>query len=150
MPTQALANSTLWEMWTGEKPSTAHLQEFEVPVWVYLKLHPDKMRSRAWQYIFTGFADKAGAICYYDTSTQKIKISRNFYFQHSDPALAKDDDGPMSLLLGGRYQGEARALMGMEAWVRAWWEKMRMRTGKDPSTKDTAHWIPANLSEPIA
>ena len=97
------------------------------------------MRSRAQQFVFASFADKASPICYYDASTQKIKVSRNFYFQCSDLALAKDNDG----------QGEARALMGMEAWARARWEKMRMRTGKDPSAKDMAHWIPADLSEPI-
>ena len=41
------------------------------------------------------------------------------------------------------------ALMGMEVWARARWEKLRMRTRKDPSAKDTAHWIPAALSKPI-
>ena len=43
VPTRALANTAPWEMWTGEKPSVSHLQEFGVPVWVYLKLHLDKM-----------------------------------------------------------------------------------------------------------
>ena len=74
VPTQALTNTTPWEMWTGEKPSVTHLQEFGVPVWVYLKLHPDKMQSRARQFVFTGFADKAGAIRYYDASTCENKI----------------------------------------------------------------------------
>ena len=101
VPTRALTNATPWEMWTGEKPSVTHLQEFGVPVWVYLELHPDKMQSRARQYVFTGFADKAAAIRYYDTSTQKRKVSRNFYFQHSDPALVHD-------------LGEPRYLIGME------------------------------------
>ena len=63
------------------------------------------MRSRAQQFVFASFADKASPICYYDASTQKIKVSRNFYFQRSDPALAEDNDGPMSLPLGGEVSG---------------------------------------------
>ena len=116
-----------------------------------LELHLDKMQSRARQYIFTGFADEAGAIRYYNAATRKIKVSWNLYFQRSDPALADDDDGPMSLPLGGEVSGgEARALMGMEVWARARWEKMKMGTRTDPSAKDTAHRIPAARSEPIA
>ena len=41
------------------------------------------------------------------------------------------------------------ALMGMEVWARARWEKLRLRTGKDLSAKDTAHRIPATRSNPI-
>ena len=107
-------NSASWEIWhrhfghVGRSSlkflhDKALAQGFDV--WVYLKLHPDKMRSRAWQFVFTGFADKAGAIHYCDTSTRKIKVSRNSYFQCSDPALAEDDDGPMSLPLGGEVSG---------------------------------------------
>ena len=114
-------------MWTEEKPNVVHLQEFGVPVWVYLELHLDKMCSRVQNYVFTSFTTKAGAIHYYDASTRNINISTDLYFQCSDPELAQDHNGLVCLpLKGGRCQGKVEALMGMEAWAWVWWEEMKM------------------------
>ena len=106
----------------------------------------DKMQSWTRQFVFTGFADEAGAIRYYDASTWKIKVSRNLYFKHSNPALAKDDDGPMSLLLGGEVSGggtgaDGNGSMGTGAVGKTEDEDRERSERQGHGTPDTGHLI---------
>ena len=75
-PTQALMDMTPFEAWSGTKPDVSHLREFGCDVCI---LDEDKNRSKltlkSKKMIFTGFKDGPKAVHYYDTATQKIKVS---------------------------------------------------------------------------
>ena len=87
---------TPFEAWSGTKPNVSHLQEFGCDVWI---LDEDKNRSKlapkSKKMIFTGFEDGPKAVCYYNATTQKIKVSRNFVFnQNEEPKLEISSNVP--------------------------------------------------------
>lgn len=80
--TRSLKGKTPDEMWTGKRPDVSHFQEFGCDVWILSEGLKDKMKSKAHKYVFTGFEEGPKAVRYYDASSRRIKISRNYTFRN--------------------------------------------------------------------
>ncbi|KAI0994431.1 hypothetical protein K3495_g13751, partial [Podosphaera aphanis] len=79
-PTVALGGKTPYEVFHGNSPDLSMAQEFGKEVFVLEELPKAKTQPKARKEIFTGFEDGPKAIRYYDQSTMKVKVSRNFSF----------------------------------------------------------------------
>src|SRR5258708_31206038 len=80
--TKAVQNKTPYEGWHNIKPNVSYLREFGSPVWILLQgqLMQRKMLPKTTQYYYVGNEDNSQSIIYYNKETQKLNISRNFYF----------------------------------------------------------------------
>ena len=78
---KALNEITLIEGWTKKKPDVSHLQEFGCEVWIIDKnKNHSKLSPKSKMMTFVGYEDGPKAIRYYDSTTCKIKVSRNYIF----------------------------------------------------------------------
>ncbi|KAI1001932.1 hypothetical protein K3495_g6270 [Podosphaera aphanis] len=79
-PTTAIGNITPIEALTGKRPNLSNAREFGEEVYILEELQKSKIEPKARKVIFTGFEDGSRAIRYYEPTTRKIRISRNFNF----------------------------------------------------------------------
>ena len=79
---KAVQNKTPYEGWHNIKLNVSYLREFGSPVWILLQgQHMQrKMLPKTTQYYYVGNEDNSQSIIYYNKETQKLNISRNFYF----------------------------------------------------------------------
>lgn len=63
---QALQGATPYEVWSGRKPSVAHLRIFGLPVYALDKLHHKKLKPKGKVYVFVGYSLTAKAYRLFD------------------------------------------------------------------------------------
>lgn len=91
-PTRALDGKTPEEVWNGKQPDISHLREFGTAVWISLEgKGRSKLLPRSKKFVFVGFEDGPKAVRYFDATTRKIKVSRNFVFSEKEPAFTEID-----------------------------------------------------------
>jgi hypothetical protein len=91
--TKAIQNKTPYEGWHNKKLNVSYLREFRLLVWILLQgQHGQwKMLPKITQYYYVENEDNSQSIIYYNKDTQKLSISRNFYFLN-DPLICAPND----------------------------------------------------------
>ncbi|KAJ8481821.1 hypothetical protein ONZ51_g5747 [Trametes cubensis] len=97
LPTHALKEKTPAEVWNGQKPDVADLQEWGTKCWVLTS--PDKrskLDPRSEAMHFVGIAPGSKAWLYYDPRSRRVGKSRNIVFaiqqSQAQPPESDDDD----------------------------------------------------------
>ena len=91
-PTKAVKGSTPHELWTGQRPSVAHLRIFGSPAYVLKEQH-DKMGSKAMKCIHVGYIEDRKGYKVYHGETGRIYFRRNVHFNEAammSPGDAED------------------------------------------------------------
>ncbi|KAI0995437.1 hypothetical protein K3495_g12742 [Podosphaera aphanis] len=79
-PTKVLDGKTPMEALSGNRPDLSSAQEFGEDVYIFEELSRAKIQPKARKCRFTGFEEGPKAIRYYDATTRRIKVSRNYNF----------------------------------------------------------------------
>ncbi len=79
---KAIQNKTPYEGWHNIKLNVSYLKKFGLLVWILLQGQHEqqKMLPKTTQYYYVGNEDNSQSIIYYNKETQKLNISKNFYF----------------------------------------------------------------------
>src|ERR1700759_1831883 len=74
-------NKTPYEVWTGQRPSLAHLQVFGSKAYSFIPTERrSKLDAKSLKTIFVGYADDSKAYRLYDPTSQKVIKSRDVHF----------------------------------------------------------------------
>ncbi|KAL9257162.1 Retrovirus-related Pol polyprotein from transposon TNT 1-94-like protein [Drosera capensis] len=76
-PTKAVWLQTLYEAWSGSKPSVRHLRVFGCICYVLLTTGRHKLDGKSQKHVFIGYCTKSKAYRVYDLLSKKITVSRN-------------------------------------------------------------------------
>lgn len=80
IPSKAISK-TLYELWTGKKPSIRHLHVWGCPTEVRAyKLNEKKMDSRTVSCYFVGYSERSRGIKFYDYSNRSLFETGNAKF----------------------------------------------------------------------
>lgn len=78
--TKVLVNKTPFEVWTGFKPSVAHLKVFGTKAIVLDKTHHKKFSPKGKEMIMIGYSEQAKAYRFYEEDSRKVHVSRDVIF----------------------------------------------------------------------
>lgn len=90
-PSKALLNTTPFEMWSGKRPDLSHLKVFGCIAMVHIpKEQRKKWDEKSKTKVFVGYAETQKGYRLFDSSSNKITISRDVIFIENKMFFEKD------------------------------------------------------------